>query len=129
MADGQVFLDELSVFPHHSFENRFSLQANLLKLGPVLRRAELVTLFEATFAAILCNVALNGRGGCGGAIKPERELNRTKLECRFMEIRGRFYATSGYHVLSVTQKSLVHKHFLTVTVAEENLASEPPKII
>jgi len=122
IADGQAFLDELTVFPLDSFEGRFSRRASRLNLGPVLRRAELVTLFEATFAAILCNIALNGRGGCRGVIKPAREFNRIRLEWKFMAVKRRFCATSGYQVLSETQKTLVHKHFLTVAVAAENLA-------
>jgi hypothetical protein len=88
----------------------------------VLSRDELILLFEVAFAATLCNIAFNGRGGCCGGIKPERERNRTNLERMFMAARDRFYATPGYQALDPAYKASICKSFLTVAVANKNLA-------
>jgi len=88
----------------------------------VLSSDELILLFEAAFEATLCNIAFNGRGGCCGVIKPQRERNRINLERIFMAARDRFCATPGYQALGPSYKVSIYQTFLTVAVADENLA-------
>jgi hypothetical protein len=70
----------------------------------------------------LCNIALNGLGGCGGRIKPEREPNRRRLEGEFMAARDKFYACAGWQVLSPFLRHPVQSIFLRIFVEEVNLA-------
>src|ERR1017187_5308449 len=79
MTTGEEYLDELAGFPPKTFPSRFSRYATRLRLGAALDGTELRWLYEAAFGATLCNIALNGLGGCRGEIKPEREPNRRRL--------------------------------------------------
>jgi hypothetical protein len=121
--DGQHFLKKLSGFPQNSFENTFSKITARLGLGRALNAGELELLYAAAFLAALCNIAMNGLGGCGGQIKPEREANRMKLETEFMVTRDRFYATSGWNNLPASQRGMILRLLLRVHVRAENLAS------
>ena len=80
MTAGEEYLIGLAGFPPKTFPSHFSSSATRLRLGTVLDRTELKWLYEAAFLAALCNIAINGLGGCGGRIKPEREPNRRRLE-------------------------------------------------
>jgi hypothetical protein len=121
--DGQHFLKKLSGFPQNSFENTFSKITARLGLGRALNAGELELLYAAAFLAALCNIAMNGLGGCGGQIKPEREANRMKLETEFMVTRDRFYATSGWNNLPASQRGMIQRLLLRVHVRPENLVS------
>jgi hypothetical protein len=121
-ANGQQFLDLLAAFPPMSFENDFSKTSKRLGLGRVLGLEELQLLFDAAFCAGLCNIALNGLGGCRGQIKPERELNRIHLEQGFMAARDVFYACAGWANLQPSQKASIKRIFLRVQVNKEKLA-------
>ena len=92
MTTGEAYLNELAGFPPKTFPSHFSSSATRLRLGTFLDRTELKWLYEAAFVAALCNIAINGLGGCGGRIKPEREPNRSRLEREFMVARDRLYA-------------------------------------
>jgi hypothetical protein len=121
-AEGQQFLDLLAAFPPKSFENDFSRISKRLGLGRVLGHEELVLLLGAAFSAGLCNIAINGLGGCRGIIKPERELNRIRLEQEFMAARDAFYACAGWTELQPSQKASIERIFLRVKVNKEKLA-------
>ena len=64
--DSQVFLEVLAEFPPNTFEHTFLKITARLGLGPTLHGNELRLLYEAAFQAALCNIAMNGLGGCGG---------------------------------------------------------------
>ena len=83
---------------------------------------ELKLLYRAAYRGTLCNIAINGLGGCGGRIKPQREANRTALEWRFMAAREELYASAGWQALSPAAKGSVERVFLNVFVADHNLA-------
>jgi hypothetical protein len=119
---GNYFLESLANFPPNSFERSFSNLSLKLGLGSLLTHKDLNLLFEAAFYATLCNLAFNGLGGCGGAIKPERETHRTRLEWSFMAARNRFFACKGWKALSLARQASVKRLFLAVSVAEANLA-------
>jgi hypothetical protein len=121
-TDGKYFLERLANFPPNTFERSFSNLSLKLGLGSLLGHKELNLLFEAAFFAALCNLAFNGLGGCGGEIKPEREGHRMRLECSFMAARDRFFDTQGWKGLSPARRTSVKRLFLTVSVAETNLA-------
>jgi len=116
------FLESLAAFPSGSFESRFSKTAARLDLGFTLNQAELDRLYEAAFCARLCNIAFNGRGGCAGKIKPEREGQRRNLETVFMTARDEFHSLAGWRALPPTQKIAIQELFLSISVARHNLA-------
>lgn len=87
-----------------------------------MSRDELSFLYQAAFCATLCNIAFNGLGGCGGVIRPQRELSRRRLEQDFMAARDKFFASAGWRALPNPQKSSVQRIFLNVFVMDENLA-------
>ncbi len=120
--DGQEFLNRLACFPASSFESRFSNASTRFGVGRALRQREVHMLYEAAFAATLCNVAFNGLGGCEGRIKPEREGNRIRLEREFMEACDRLYASRGWRDLCASEKATLRRIFLSVRVAEDKLA-------
>jgi len=66
MTTGEEYLNELAGFPPRTFPSYFAGNATSLRLGTVLDRTELKWLYEAAFLAALCNIAINGLGGCGG---------------------------------------------------------------
>jgi hypothetical protein len=122
MTTGEDYLDELAGFPPKTFPRHFSRRAIRLRLGTALDGTELKWLYEAAFGATLCNIALNGLGGCGGEIKPEREPNRRRLEGEFMAARDKFYACAGWQVVSPFLRHPVQSTFLRISVDEVNLA-------
>ena len=105
-----------------NFVGKFVHASCRLGLSPFLTRGELNALYQAAFAAALCNIAINGLGGCNGQIKPEREQNRIKLERAYMRARNGFYETDGWKALSRQLKGAVQRAFLRVEVAESRLA-------
>ncbi len=105
-----------------NFAGKFVRASCRLGLRPFLTRGELSALYQAAFAAALCNIAINGLGGCNGQIKPEREQNRIKLERAFMRARNGFYETDGWQALSLHLKRSVQGTFLRVEVAEGRFA-------
>jgi hypothetical protein len=121
--DGQEFLEELLFYPPNSFENTFSKTSVRLGLGPALDDCELRLLYRAAFHSALCNIALNGLGGCGGRIRPEQEANRTRLESEFMTVRDRFYASPGWRNLPAAQRGMIQRILLRVHVRPEKLAA------
>jgi hypothetical protein len=121
-TDGQNYLDQLGCPSCNGFERRFSKISIRLGLGKTLRGCELKLLHEATFCATLCNIAFNGLGDCGGEIKPAQEANRRNLEREFMAARGKLYNSEGWEVLIASAKESVQRIFLSVLVAEANLA-------
>lgn len=121
-TDGQEFLAEFSSSGPNTFEGRFANISTRLKLGKALTGQELSLLYQAAFNATLCNIAFNGLGGCGGEIRPDRELNRTMLETRFMFSRTRFFASAGWRALPKRRQESIERIFLNVFVTEVNLA-------
>ena len=120
-TDSHYFLETLANFPPNTFERSFSNLSLKLGLGSLLSCKDLNLLFEAAFYGALCNLALNGLGGCDGQIKPEREAHRTRLEWSFMAARGRFFGSKGWKELSPPRKVSVKRLFLRVAVAGANL--------
>jgi len=118
---GQSFLDKLAGSSGNGFAVRFSRISSRLDLAAYLNRNELGLLYQASFYATLCNIALNGLGGCSGRIAPEKENIRMGIEREFMAVRNRFWATAGWRVLPATQKQSVRNIFLHVRVFEDNL--------
>ena len=121
-TDGQDFFEELESVSRPVFKGKFGQVSRRLGLNGGLSRADLSRLYEATFLAALCNISFNGLGGCGGEIKPEKEGARCRLEQAFMDARDNFYACSGWKRLPEKRKKSIKAVFLTVLVAEENLA-------
>jgi hypothetical protein len=121
-TDGQAFLDQFANLPRRTFESLFSRISNRLDVGLELTWEELKLLYDAAYQAILCNIAFNGLGGCGGQIKPDRERNRIRLEREFLAARDRFYACRGYEGMSESKRRAIERIWLTVLVTEENLA-------
>jgi hypothetical protein len=122
MTTGEKYLRELTGYPAKSFAGHFSSIATRLQLGTALDRTELRWLYEAAFFATLCNIAINGLGGCGGIIKPEREPHRRRLERDFMEARDKLYACAGWQALPPFVSDSIQRIFLQVSVNEDNLA-------
>jgi len=122
MTTGEAYLNELAGFPPKTFPSHFSSSATRLRLGTFLDRTELKWLYEAAFVAALCNIAINGLGGCGGRIKPEREPNRRRLEQEFMAARDKLYASAGWRALPPFVRHPIQRIFLRISVNEENLA-------
>src|SRR5437660_9765420 len=63
-ADGYGFSEDLTGCSRQAFRTKFGRTARRLGLNNGLKREELSRLAEAAFLAALCNVALNGLGGC-----------------------------------------------------------------
>ncbi len=122
-TDGQNYLQELASLPPDTFENRFSRISTRLGLGRALGRDALARLFEAALSAALCNIAINGLGGCEGEIRPGQECNRIRLEQEFMAARDQLYRSRDWRKLASAKRDPASRVFLTVCVAEENLAS------
>jgi hypothetical protein len=118
-TEGQNYLDQLAGPSCNGFEWRFSKISIRLGLGNTLIGNELRLLYEATFCATLCNIALNGLGGCRGKIRPERESNRVKLETEFMVARDRFCSSTGWKSLPLSQRGAIQRIFLNVFVTED----------
>lgn len=121
-ADSQDFSEELTSCSRTGFKGRFGRLTRRMGLNAGLTRTELRDLYEAAFLAALCNISFNGLGGCGGEIRPDKEATRRRLEQAFMEARNRFYASTGWAALPSARKKSIQEVFLTVQVAEENLA-------
>jgi hypothetical protein len=122
ITDGQDFLQKLAKFPPNTFEAKFLRSARRMGLSEALEPEEIRLLYRASFRAVLCNIAINGLGGCGGLIRPEREANRVRLEQDFMAFRDKFFACTGWQGLLSVQRERIDQRFLTVAVAKENLA-------
>jgi hypothetical protein len=122
MTAGEAYLEELAGLPPKTFSSHFASSAKRLRLGTFLERTELTRLYEAAYLAALCKIAINGQGGCGGIIKPERESNRRRLETEFMTARDKLYACAGWQALRPFVKHAVQRIFLRVFVNEDNLA-------
>lgn len=118
----QDFLQELGNLPPDSFESRFSRASTQLGLAGELTRNELTLLFEATFRATLCNLAINGLGALAGKILPDQEPSRFKLERDFMVARDILFASPGWQTLELSEQETLEKVFLSVVVKEEKLA-------
>ena len=103
-------------------QNFAELKGDLLLEGK-LSTAELASLHRAAFRAALCNIALNGFGGCHGEIKPGREQHRRNLEIEFMAARNCILASEGWAALSPYDRSLIKARLLTVRVVDANLVS------
>jgi hypothetical protein len=123
MTTGEEYLNELAGFPPQTFPTRFSRIATKLHLGTALDSSELGWLYEAAFGATLCNIAINGLGGCGGIIKPEHEHHRRRLETEYMAARDRLYACAGWEALPLFVRHPVQRIFLQIYVNDENLAA------
>ena len=121
MTTGHEYLKELAHFPPKTFPSRFSTIATRLHLGTAMNRTELKWLYDAAFRATLCNIAINGLGGCGGRIKPEHEPNRTRLEWEFMAARDKLYACAGWQALPPFVRHPIQNTFLRIFVNEDNL--------
>jgi hypothetical protein len=120
-TDGHTFLESIAGSSTNKFKVRFSMISTRLELGAALEARELSLLYEAAFLATLCNISFNGLGGCGGEIKPEREMVRTTLEREFMAARARLLSCAGLKQLSATLRGSIERIFLSVLVSEENL--------
>ena len=121
-ADGQDFFEELASCPRDGFKTRFGRTARRLGLSKGLDRHELTCLYEAAFLAALCNISFNGEGGCGGEIRPEKELTRCRLEQAFMNACHNFYRCAGWRSMKRPQKESIQAVFLSVLINEDNLA-------
>ena len=121
-SDSQDFFEELTSCSRRGFKTRFGRVARRLGLNRNLERSELNCLYEAAFLAALCNISFNGQGGCGGEIRPERELTRCRLEQSFMDACHNLYRCSGWKALTAAQKKSIRVIFLTVLVEQANLA-------
>lgn len=121
-ADSQDFFEELESCPRIGFKAKFRRIIRRLGLTDGLNRSEITRLYEAAFLAALCNISFNGLGGCGGEIRPERELTRCRLEQSFMDACDNFYRSPGWKALTARQKKSISSVFLSVLVSDENLA-------
>lgn len=121
-SDGQDFSEELESCSRQGFKSRFGQICGRMGLDGGLSRSELSRLYEAAFLAALCNVSFNGLGGCGGVIKPERESTRRRLEQAFMNARENLFHCPGWQALPHARQKSIQAVFLTVLIAEENLA-------
>lgn len=116
------FFEELANCSSRGFKGKFAQISRRMSLRRCLNRNELCRLYEAAFLAALCNISFNGLGGCNGAIKPEREPTRRRLEQTFMEAQDRFHRCAGWKALAPTRRRSIQRTLLTVLVADENLA-------
>lgn len=121
-ADGYEFFEDPSGYSREAFRTRFEQTVRRLRLKNGLRREELNRLSEAAFLGALCNIALNGLGGCAGEIRPENERVRRDLESAYMDACQNFYLSSGWKKLPAAQKESIRAVFLSVVVEERNLA-------
>ena len=119
---GQEYLEQLASLPPNTFDSQFSRNASRLGLGTLMGRNEHKLLYDASFLAILCNIAFNGLGVYGGEIRPEKESTRTSLERQFMAAREFLFASPGWQKLSPAKRSRTERLFLNVFVADNNLA-------
>jgi len=115
-------LQGLGNLPPDTFESRFSRVSNQLSLAKEFTRNELTLLYEATYRATLCNLAINGLGALAGKILKDQEPNRCKLERDFMIARDILYASPGWQTLEPPEQETIEKVFLGVMVADDNLA-------
>ena len=115
-------MQELGNLPPNSFESRFSRASNQLGLAEELTRNELTLLYEATYRATLCNLAINGLGGLAGRIGIDQEPKRWKLERDFMVARDILYASPGWQTLEPPERDMIQKVFLSVIVSDDKLA-------
>jgi hypothetical protein len=99
-TDGQDFLQKLVASSPSGFDTRLASISTQVGL----------------------DIALNGLGGCEGEIKPEREINRVRLESVFMAARDKYYASAGWKALPKSLRAPIQRIFLNVFVEEENLA-------
>jgi hypothetical protein len=120
--NGQAFLDRLANLPPDTFESRFSKTSTRMGLGVVFGRNELTLLYEAAVRAELCTIVLNSRRVADGKIKPLDEVTRVKLETEFLTARDILYASPGWQNLSASERQPIQRIFLTVVIAECNLA-------
>jgi hypothetical protein len=120
-TDGQEFLERLADLSPNGFTVRFSQISTRLGLGAALNGRELSLLYEAALYAMLCYIAINGLGGCGSEIKPEREPHRMQLERDLMSARRKLCACAGWKGLPDFQKASAEGIFLKVFVTEDNL--------
>src|ERR1051325_10503828 len=111
-TNGEEFLQSTPEPRRGSFDYRLRDATAELALGSKLSPSELALLRRAAFQAALCNIAFNGLGGCGGEIKPHREMHRRRLESRFMDARTAFYACDGWKWLSVPRKKEIECRLL-----------------
>lgn len=121
-CDNQDFSEELASCSRTGFKTKFGRVVRRLRLNECLNRNELSSLYEAAFLAALCNISFNGLGGCGGEIKPEKEFTRCRLEQCFMDARDHLHRCPGWGALKPAQKKSIRAAFLSVSIAEENLA-------
>ena|ERR1044071_99321 len=118
----QEYLQELGSLPPNTFENRFSRVSSQLGLAGELSRNELSLLYEATFKATLCNLAINGLGALAGKISGDQEVSRCRLEQEFMVARDIFYASPDWQTLEEPEQATIDKVFLSVMVGEDKFA-------
>jgi hypothetical protein len=121
-GDNQDFSEELDSCSRPGFRKRFGQIVGRMGLDSGLERRELSRLYEAAFLAALCNISFNGMGGCAGEIRPEKEPTRRRLEQAFMSARDNFFGSPGWKALPRAQRKAIEVVFLTVFVAESNLA-------
>jgi len=120
--NAQAFLDTLANLPPDTFENRFSKTSTSLGLGLVFGRNELTLLYEAAVRAQLCTIVLNSPRVADAKIKSLDEMTRVKLETEFLTARDILYASPGWQNLSASEQDPIQRIFLTVVIAECNLA-------
>jgi len=121
--DGQKFLEQLARSTSDSFEGRFSFNSNRLGLGAFFSRNELTLLYEAALLARRCNEAFNGLDEGRLGLHVDLESRRNGLELGFMEARDILYASPGWQTLSPAEQASIERVFLSVSVAEDRLAS------
>ena len=121
-TDGQQFLEEMARLPEKTFDHRFAETSAGLGLGEVFDRNELKLLYEASWRALVCNLAINGIGALDGKVRPEDEAERRYLETEFMDARELFYASPGWQNLSRCEQTPIENCFLRVLVLEDRLA-------
>ena len=120
-TDGQQFLEELARLPEKTFDHRFAETSAQLSLGELFDRNELKLLYEASWRALSCNLAINGIGAPDGQVRPEDEAERRHLEQQFMEALELFYASPGWQNLDQCEKTPIEDCFLTVLVLDDRL--------
>jgi hypothetical protein len=121
-TSGRDYLETLGNCPAESFEGRFFRASSRLRLGDLLEWSEMEMLFDAAYRAALCNIAINGLGGCEGRIRPGHEYRRRMLEWEFMDQRSKLFAAPGWHHLEESQRRMITVVFLSVFVTDDNLA-------
>lgn len=122
MTEGQTFLCELAALPADTYEHFFARCAAELQLGLVMDRNDLRLLYEASFTANACNLALNRECACAGAAASSMEARRTRMEYAFMAARDLFYASPGWQNLASAKRISLEQRFLQVAVRGDLLA-------